>query len=98
MPRTRNWAKEVRDILISVGQVEVWQTESIYVPYEQFIYFVKRTLEDLYLQEWYTAIHQQDKMCTYTLIKTNLCTELYLNSQLPKYRMALSRLRLSSHS
>ena len=37
-------------------------------------------------------------MCTYRLIKTNFCTELYLNSQLPKYRMALSRLRLLSHT
>ena len=55
-------------------------------------------MEDLYIQEWCTAIHQQDKMCTYRLIKTNFCIELYLNSQQPKYRMALSRLRLSSHT
>jgi hypothetical protein len=48
----RNWALEVKNILISIGQEHVWQSESIDVDIRVFINHVQCTLVDLYVNEW----------------------------------------------
>ena len=59
---------------------------------------VQSSLVDLYIQEWYGVIHVQEQLCTYRLFKDVFQHELYLSNLIPKFRVALSRLRLSSHT
>jgi hypothetical protein len=94
----RNWAREVRDILYSIGFMGIWNNEFISVSKEVFVAKVKSALVDLYIHDWYVAISQQDKCYMFRLYKTVFQHELYLSICIGKYRTALTRLRLSSHS
>ena len=95
----RNWAAEVKHILVQVGRIDVWYTESVNIDIDGFIRQVQSTLIDLYIQEWVTGIYGQDKMITYRSFKHIFCHESYLcNVKIPKFRIALCQLRVSSHS
>jgi hypothetical protein len=95
----RNWAFEVRKILISVCQNQVWETETINIEYNVFLSNLQRVLVDLYIQDWHITMLNQNKLMSYRLYKSIFCQEMYLSTvKNTRFRMALSRLRLSAHS
>ena len=95
----KNWAKEVRSILISVGHENIWHTEVLDCSLDVFISNIKQTLIDLYIVQWREELFVKDKLSTFRLFKTVFAFESYLyNVTIPRFRIALSRLRLSSHS
>ncbi len=95
----RNWAGEVRAILISVGYNDVWYSETLNVPLKEFVCKLQQTLVDQFIQEWYVEINTKEKLRTYKLFKHVFCYEMYLSTiESVKQRMNFARLRVSSHS
>ena len=95
----RNWAKEVRDVLVRVGYVNVWSTEQLPCDSVSFVNIVKQTLIDLYITEWSVQVRMKEKLITFGLFKVTFGFEMYLyliNS--PIIRKTFSRFRLSSHT
>jgi len=91
----RNWANEVKQILIDVGRYDVWINENVAIAPELFAKQIQASLVDLYIHEWTDGIHLQDKMSTYRLFKHIFCHEMYLCTiSIHK----LCRLRVSSHN
>ena len=95
MPRQyRNWATEIRNIFIEIGQEEIWNRDYINVSYDCFISMAKGTLVDLYIAEWFQDLNNKDKL----RFKTVFGYETYLsNINSPNIRRSLTRFRLSSH-
>ena len=59
---------------------------------------LKRLLSDFYHRTWLSSLSNMPKACTYRLFKSDISFEKYLSVvKNHKHRIALSRLRLSSH-
>jgi hypothetical protein len=98
VPGCKNWANEVRNILIEIGNEGSWHNNDPGMEHGQFIARARCTLIDLYIMEWKRELESKEKMSTYILYKTGFGHELYLSYiKSTKYRMSLTRLRLSSH-
>ncbi len=97
--RYRNWAVEVRNILISVGLAEIWRTEILPYDVDRFLGIVKQSLIDLFINDWYREMFSKDKLYTYRLYKNVFGFEMYLYVVTSSIiRKTLARLRMSSHS
>lgn len=65
-------------------------------------YNYKKVIEclyDQYLQKWFSELRTMSKPLTYNVFKSKFAIEKYLSCNTnEKYRIALTRLRCSSHS
>jgi hypothetical protein len=92
----KNWALEVRNILIEIGREYVWDDNSQIT--DDFISSAKQTLIDLHIAEWLVELQSSSKYISYVEYKTIFAHEPYLvNIKSYQHRRALSCLRLSSH-
>lgn len=95
--RGLNWAAQVKSILDVHGLSYVWnqQTDVNNIPFQ----LIKQRILDTYYQRWYSDINNSPRLQSYCIFKHNFQTEQYLDCiKENKYRVALSRLRTSSHS
>lgn len=92
----KKWAWQIKSILEHHGLGYVWysQTEQ-QIPYLT----IKKRIVDTYRQNWYTEINNSSRLETYSIFKHDFEREKYLNC-IPenKYKIALTRLRTSSHN
>ena len=63
----------------------------------QFYLEFKSRAIDTFQQQWYVNVETSYSLNLYTYFKTCFEQEQYLNELLPKYRVALSKLRLASN-
>ena len=91
-----NWASHVKEILDSHGLGNIWlQQFEIQIPLNE----IKQRILDTYYQSWNADISNSQRLSTYSTIKHTFEQEKYLNCiQEKKYRIAYSRLRVSSHN
>ena len=60
---------------------------------------IERRILDIYHQEWYSSINNSRRLETYAMFKHSFEFEKYLDCiQEKKYRIALSRFRISAHN
>ena len=60
---------------------------------------IKQRIYDMYLQKWYSDINNSSRLQSYCIYKHDFKQEKYLNNATePKYRIALSSFRTSSHN
>ena len=85
----RNWALEVRKLLIDNGREYVWDNNA---PVNgNLISYAKQTLVDLYIAEWSATMRNSTKYVNYILYKILFAHEPYLVSvKSYKHRRALS--------
>ena len=91
-----NWASNIKRILDESGLSYIWNSQ-----YTTQINLqpIKQRILDMYHQQWYTQINNSPRLDTYCLFKHSFNLETYLDTiKEPKYRLALTRLRTSSHS
>ena len=91
-----NWAYHIKCILDECGLSFIWQTQ-----FTMQINFniIKQRILDIYSQQWYSEINNSRRLETYCLFKHSLNFEEYLDFITePKYRIALTRFRTSSHN
>ena len=92
-----NWANQIKTILNNIGLSNLWNNQSVIdINYAS----IKQRILDIhvYKQSWYANINNSGRLSSYCLFKHDFTAEKYLfciNEN--KYRVALSKLRLSSH-
>lgn len=91
-----NWAKNVKSLLDNYGFSYVWGNPSLVNPNTFHIVFKNRII-DVFKQTWFQAISTSSVLRTYIHFKDIFQIENYLNILPKKFRIVLSRLRLSSH-
>ena len=91
-----NWAFQIKSILESHGLGYLWynqNTESI--PFS----LIKQRILDNYHQTWYAEINNYPRLSSYCCFKHDFNQEQYLDTITEKkYRIALSKLRISAHN
>ena len=92
----KNWASQIKTILQQHGFEYIWQQQfDIDIPFR----IIKQRVYDTYLQKWYSDINNSARLKAYSVFKHTFEPEKYLNV-IPenKYKIAMSRFRISSHS
>ena len=91
----KNWAYQIKHILDECGLSYLWEVQD-----PDLIDFkvIKNRILDIYKQTWYTSINNSKRLEYYSMYKHEFKQDIYLNKiQTNKFRIALSRFRLSSH-
>ena len=95
-PNQITWVSETRKLLESSGFGYVWQQQ--FVENEsQFISMFEKRLCDMYRQNWLSQIHLTSEGRLYRHIKMQFGLESYLFMNNKAFRMAITKIRLSSH-
>jgi len=95
----KNWAKEIRQILLEIGKEALWLTDMLDTDPKQFIYYARCTLVNIYILEWCRQRQNTNKLQSYLMYKTVFQQELYLiNIKSPTSCRGLTSLHLSSHN
>jgi len=61
-------------------------------------YMLKQRVKERYIRKWTDEINSQNKLTYYVKFKCNFEHELYIDVLEDKFKKALSRFRLASHS
>ena len=90
-----NWAFQIKSILESIGLAFIWYNQlEMDIPFS----LIKQRIMDMYYQSWYSDINNSNRLITYCRYKHDFAFENYLDVlKENKYRVALTRFRLSSH-
>ena len=90
-----NWAFQIKSMLESLGLGSIWvQQEEISIPFE----LIKQRIFGHFQQSWYSDINNSNRLLMYARYKHDFNFETYLDFITEnKFRIALSRFRLSSH-
>ena len=90
-----NWAYQIKHILDNIGLSDIWiQQDTVTINF----LVIKQRIIDIYKQTWYTRLCNSNRLSSYVMYNTELKMENYLNNiYVEKYRIALTKFRLSSH-
>ena len=95
-PDCVNWASKLRDLLSNLGFYEVWLNQGVGNK-NMFLAEFKQRLNDNFIQNWNSRLEESSRANFYTLF-SNFDHQLYLETiKITKFRIALCKLRLSSH-
>ena len=89
------WIHCTKEILISVGRIDLLQKEFIENP-KLIKMQISKTLSDLYIQEWHTKVASSSKRKTYNLFKHDVHFENYLTKLTKKQYSTSLKFRLSN--
>ena len=90
------WIHCIKDILTSVGRIDLLHRETIESP-KLIKTQISKTLSDLYIQEWDTKVISSSKGKTYSIFKNDINFENYLIKLNKKHWSTLLKFRLSNH-
>ena len=91
-----NWALQIKIMLQNLGLGELWTNQE---HCDIFLPEIKQRILDQYYQSWYSEINNSQRLASYSRIKHSFESEPYLDDTSErKYRIALSKFRLSSHN
>ena len=71
------YCSNVYNLLIQVGQPGLWLTNDLY-DYSWFKCYVKNTLGDLYIQQWYNTLREKSVYSNYVTFKNDFLMEPYI--------------------
>jgi hypothetical protein len=91
----QNWAYNIKTLLDNLGLSEIWINQ--YTVNISINYIIQR-LKDVHVQTWQTDIDNSSRLSSYRRYKHTFELESYLSFLSDKFRIALSKFRLSSHS
>lgn len=95
-PTVVNWASLVKHMLTQFGFYHVWLSQGV-GDITRFLTVFKQRVKDNYIQEWNTRINDSSRALFYKTIST-FEYQYYLDCiTITKFRVALTRLRVSSH-
>ena len=95
-PNISTWVSETKHLLESTGFGYIWQQQVVYNENE-FLRLFKRRLCDMYLQEWEAEINLTTDGRLYKQLNKKFIFESYLKINNASLRIAISKIRLSSH-
>ena len=90
-----NWAHHIKNMLQQIGLTYVWDNQfNNTIKYNN----IKLRILDIFQQNWISSISNSNRLSTYSSFKNTLHFETYLDViKEPKFRIALTRFRVSSH-
>ena len=92
----KNWVTYVRDLLSSLGFYEVWLAQGV-GDIKLFMNLLKQRISDTFIQKWNSDLNNSSRALFYRTF-SSFEFQPYLNTiVVPKFRIALSKLRMSSH-
>jgi len=95
-PNCVNWCSLVRDLISTLGFYEIW----LYLDVgnvKVFLFNVKQRIRDHFIQGWNGRLQDSSRANFYKNV-ANFSFQAYLEIlTIPKYRISVSRLRVSSH-
>ena len=95
-PNKPNWAYYVKHLLESLGFNNVWLNQGV-GNINRFMLIFRERLTDTFIQNWNERIHTSTRARSYSLF-CDFSYKAYLEVlKIEKYRMAMSRIQLSSH-
>ena len=95
-PLINTWATSVRDILNKSGFGDVWVSQTV-LNTNEFLSVFKQRVRDIYLQQWTEEVAGSSTGRLFRYLKVDFKFESYLNVLNRAHRIALTRIRLSSH-
>jgi len=95
-PGAITWASLVKDLLFSYGLGCYWESQNVCNP-KLFLSLFEQRVHDIFLQEWRGDVSNTSDFRLYKYVKTEFEFELYLDMNNVAYRVAISKIRLSSH-
>jgi hypothetical protein len=91
-----NWVSKVKHLLSINGFYDVWQNQGVDNK-KLFLFTFLQRLKDIYTQNWNASLHESTRAIFYRQV-SNFDYKQYLDLvKVQKYRMSLTKLRLSSH-
>ena len=90
------WIRYINDILISVGKINLFNLTSINNP-QSVKASISRTLNDLYIQEWYAKLNDSSKGKNYSIFKHEINLENYLTILHRNIYLTLCKFRTANH-
>ena len=93
----KNWVGNVKSLLEEFGFAHVWLNPSC-INLKTFPCVFKQRLMDCFMQKWHSDLQNNGVLVLYKHFKIDFSYECYLNICPTKYRIAFSKLRLSSHT
>ena len=95
-PTHQNWASSVRNLLSRLGFFDVWIAQTV-GNIDAFLELCKIRLRDNFIQDWHARLEESTKAKFYISF-ADFKYQKYLDTiTVEKYRIWLSRLRVSSH-
>ena len=92
------WLFHLKQLLFSYGFADVWYNQGV-GHVDMFMSQFKQRCLDIDAQTWHTTISNYNRLATYSLFKTTLNFEFYLNIQVnPAYKRTLTAFRISAHT
>ena len=90
-----NWAYHVKYTLSEIGMTNLWLNQNG----SNFLYkTIEQRITDIFKQKWYSNINNSSRLESYSIYKHSFQREKCLKCiSIDKFRIALSKLRLSSH-
>jgi hypothetical protein len=96
--RQTTWVKSVRSLLMKYGFGEVWYNQGV-GNFNSFMKIFRERCFDHFKQDWHSEITEHSRSRFYLHIKPVHCFSEYLDKiSVPKFRIALTRLVVSSHN
>lgn len=90
-----NWAYQIKSLLESHGLYYLWLDQDTSASFD----IIRNRIYDNFKQSWYANINNSQRLLSYCRFKHEFCFEKYLTILTEKkYRTALTRFRVSSHS
>ena len=91
----QNWASQIKSMLKNLGLADLWVNQQFY---NISLLEIKQRILDQYYQSWYSNISNSQILASYSRSKHSFSLEPYLNNITNrKFKIALSKFRLSSH-
>ena len=95
-PGNITWVSQVKKLLESSGFGYIWRNQFVHNE-NKFLSEFKERIKDMYLQEWSSQVQLTSENRLYKMIKINFKFEPYLDLNNRALRVALTKIRLSSH-
>ena len=95
-PRAITWASLVKDLLCRCGLGVYWELQGVGNA-NVFLSLFKQRVHDMFLQGWREDVTNTSSLRLFKHIKTEFKFEEYLNLDNKSYRIAITKIRLSSH-
>ena len=87
---------KIRDILFKCGVGFYWFEQKVYNE-NSFLKNIRKRLTDMYFQEWYSSVQASSDNRIYKYLKDTIRFENYLFIPNSYFRVAITKIRLSSH-
>ena len=95
-PQKVTWVSLLKNTLYKIGLGYYWERQD-FIDGDTFINVFEQRIKDIYLQDWHSEVMNTSSNRIFKHLKCNFGLETYLNMHNKAFRVAITKIRLSSH-